>query len=79
MAANLNAAKSLSAVKALWKNIRRLSGDDAYEQYLQHLEQHHAASCTDSAAIENALPALSRAEFFKQWQDKKWTGVKRCC
>lgn len=72
-------ATSLNTVKSLWKNIRRLSGDDAYEQYLQHLEQHHAAPCTEGAALEHALLPLSREEFFRQWQDRKWTGVKRCC
>ena len=72
-------ATSLNTLKSLWKNIRRLSGDDAYEQYLQHLAKHHAEPCTDGNTLEQALPALSRAEFFKQWQDKKWTGVKRCC
>jgi NAD-dependent DNA ligase len=24
-------------------------------------------------------PLLSKAEFFKQWQDEKWNGIKRCC
>ena len=60
------------AVKRLWKTIRRLSGDDAYEQYLLHFQQHHVVTDTQS------MP-LSREEFFKQWQDNKWTGVKRCC
>jgi uncharacterized short protein YbdD (DUF466 family) len=54
----------------IWQLIRQLSGDDAYEKYLKHFYAHH----TD----DEALP-LTRTEFFKQWQDKKWTGVKRCC
>lgn len=53
-----------------WQWIRRLSGDDAYEQYLMHFAQHHAH--------EDKMP-LSRQAFFKQWQDKKWSGIKRCC
>jgi uncharacterized short protein YbdD (DUF466 family) len=63
------------AVKNFWSTIRRLSGDDAYEQYLLHYQQHHA----DVADSEALPPPLSREEFFKQWQDKKWQGVKRCC
>lgn len=65
----------LKAVKSVWKMIRRLSGDDAYEQYLLHYQQHHVAR---EAADNQSMP-LSREAFFKQWQDKKWTGIKRCC
>jgi uncharacterized short protein YbdD (DUF466 family) len=56
----------------LWQRIRELSGDDAYERYLQHYEEHHAD-------LKDGEPPLSRAAFFKQWQDDKWKGVKRCC
>ncbi|OIQ88790.1 hypothetical protein GALL_293140 [mine drainage metagenome] len=73
----------IKAIKVLWKNIRRLSGDDAYEQYLQHYsqyhsQQHHAEPQVENTDVEDAEP-LSREVFFKQWQDKKWKGVKRCC
>lgn len=63
------------AVKNFWSTIRRLSGDDAYEQYLLHYQQHQS----DVADGEDLPLPLSREEFFKQWQDKKWQGVKRCC
>jgi uncharacterized short protein YbdD (DUF466 family) len=62
----------LEKVKSLWKNIRQLSGDDAYERYLAHYSEHHA----DKDAAE--LP-LTREAFFKEWQEGKWKGVKRCC
>jgi uncharacterized short protein YbdD (DUF466 family) len=52
--------------------MRQLSGDDAYERYLQHYEDHHQN-------FSGAEPPLSKEAFFKEWQDKKWTGVKRCC
>lgn len=57
-----------SFLTKLWKTIRRLSGDDAYERYLRHLAQHHPGQTP-----------LSREAFFKEWQDNKWKGVKRCC
>jgi uncharacterized short protein YbdD (DUF466 family) len=57
-----------SFLTKLWKAIRRLSGDDAYERYLRHLAQHHPEQTP-----------LSREAFFKEWQDSKWKGVKRCC
>ncbi|MFA6052348.1 MAG: YbdD/YjiX family protein [Methylobacter sp.] len=58
----------LSKLKTFWRMVRRLSGDDAYERYLQHHAAHHQADTP-----------LSKEAFFKQWQDEKWNGVKRCC
>ena len=58
----------INRLKAFWRLVRRLSGDDAYERYLTHFAEHHA----DEAP-------LSKEEFFKQWQNNKWTGIKRCC
>lgn len=60
----------------LWSVIRRLSGDDAYEQYLKHYAEAHSSV---GGEAETLPPLLSREEFFKQWQDGKWKGVKRCC
>ena len=61
-----------TSIKNVWARIRQLSGDDAYERYLQHYYEQHAQQT-------EAHEPLSREDFFKQWQDKKWTGVKRCC
>lgn len=58
----------LAKTATAWRAIRQLSGDDAYERYLQHHAERHAGE-----------PPLSKREFFKQWQDGKWKGVKRCC
>ena len=66
----------LQKLKALWQTIRQLSGDDAYEQYLKHFAEHHLDY---SGTGEELSGPLSREEFFKAWQDKKWKGVKRCC
>ena len=52
----------------LWRTIRQLSGDDAYERYLKRHAEHHPDE-----------PPLSREAFFRQWQDGKWKGIKRCC
>jgi len=59
-------------IKVIWHNIRRLSGDDAYEQYLKHYFEVHAGNA-------DAAEPLSREAFFKEWQDKKWKGINRCC
>lgn len=58
--------------KSALQNIRQLSGEDAYERYLAHYQAFHA----DKNEVE---PPLSRQAFFKQWQDSKWKGIKRCC
>ena len=55
--------------KRFWNFVRRLSGDDAYEQYLKHFAEHH----------QDEEAPLSREAFYKAWQDKKWKGIKRCC
>ncbi|MDD5266496.1 MAG: CstA-like transporter-associated (seleno)protein [Methylococcales bacterium] len=64
----------LDKLKAFWRIIRRLSGDDAYEQYLKHYARYHQAD----EGHECHQP-LTKADFFKQWQNEKWNGIKRCC
>lgn len=64
--------KVMYRIRHVWHLFRRLSGDDAYEQYLKHHAEYHASSI-DAPAV------LSRKEFFKYWQDSKWEGIKRCC
>jgi uncharacterized short protein YbdD (DUF466 family) len=51
-----------------WTNLRRLTGDDAYERYLAHYNQYHP----------DAVP-MNRADFFRSEQKRKWEGVRRCC
>ncbi len=61
-------------LKTLWKIIRQLSGDDAYEVYLKNFAKHHCNHDNTDCSTP-----LSKADFFKQWQDEKWQGIKRCC
>ncbi len=63
--------------KQIWQHIRELSGDDAYERYLQHCAQHHRHETVVDK--DDVSPPFSREMFFKEWQEKKWKGVKRCC
>ena len=55
-------------VMELWRMLRALTTDDAYDRYLAHHAQAHA----------DAAP-LSRREFYVGEQQRKWTGVSRCC
>jgi uncharacterized short protein YbdD (DUF466 family) len=43
-------------------------GADAYAGYLAHLARHHPEQ----------VP-LSRAAFFRERQDARWSGITRCC
>jgi uncharacterized short protein YbdD (DUF466 family) len=48
--------------------LRAISGDDAYERYLTH----HAR------AQEGCQP-LDRRAFYEEREQRKWSGVSRCC
>jgi uncharacterized short protein YbdD (DUF466 family) len=55
--------------RRLWRALRSLTGDDAYERYLSHWRAHHAG----------AGAPLGRKAFFKAEQARKWDGIRRCC
>jgi len=55
-------------LKALWRWVREATGDDAYERYLVHQAQAHAGE-----------RPMSRREFVKAEQQRKWSGINRCC
>ena len=56
------------ALHRLWNFVRTLSMDDAYERYLAHHRQAHAHA-----------PPLDRRAFYLREQQRKWSGVARCC
>lgn len=62
----------MSVLHTCWQALRTLSGDDAYEKYLEHHNGFHANSLEVS-------PPLTRKEFFKLWQDSQWKEICRCC
>jgi uncharacterized short protein YbdD (DUF466 family) len=51
-----------------WRFLRRASGDDAYERYLQHMALKHPDR-----------EAMSRSQYFRSSQDQKWNKISRCC
>ena len=55
-------------LKQVWRFIREMTGDDAYERYLAHLRSHHPGG-----------EVLTRREYFKLAQERKWSKVSRCC
>ncbi|RFC33448.1 MAG: Uncharacterized short protein YbdD, DUF466 family [Candidatus Nitrotoga sp. SPKER] len=52
----------------VWRTIRELSGDDAYERYITQ----HTTNYPDT-------PPLTRKDFFLCQQQQKWRGIQRCC
>lgn len=62
----------LHPLHRLWRFLREVSGDDAYERYLK-------LYATSQKKHQHAVPPMSREEFFKVWQQEKWDGIKRCC
>jgi uncharacterized short protein YbdD (DUF466 family) len=56
-------------LRKLWRTLRTVSGDDAYERYLAHWRAQHAGEGEP----------LDRRAFFKAEQERKWNGIKRCC
>ena len=58
------------ALRKAWEALRELTGDDAYERYVAHWTQQHAAT---------GLPPLDRASFCREEERRKWEGVRRCC
>jgi uncharacterized short protein YbdD (DUF466 family) len=70
----------IEKLKVFWRYVRRLSGDDAYEQYLKHFAENHSEHSAEQKNLsEEAQTPLTREAFFKEWQNKKWKGIKRCC
>ena len=57
-------------IKNLWKFLRTIRGDDAYEVYLNNFSK-----CTNHL---NSNP-LSRKDFYSQKLQQKWNKINRCC
>lgn len=55
-------------LKQVWRFLREVTGDDAYERYLAH-------HCLRHPGRE----VLTRQEYFKLRQEQKWSKVSRCC
>lgn len=60
----------VSRIMRLWKFLRSVTGDDAYEQYLLHWRHCHSG--------KDGEP-MSRETFFRAEIERRWNGIKRCC
>ncbi|HTT08164.1 MAG TPA: YbdD/YjiX family protein [Gammaproteobacteria bacterium] len=57
-----------NAFRRFWGWVRAVSGDDAYERYLAHHRDQHPGSAP-----------LTRGEFFRSEQERRWEKSNRCC
>jgi uncharacterized short protein YbdD (DUF466 family) len=55
-------------LRHFWRGVREWCGDAAYESYL-HSKRAHSASCR----------TLSRAEFYVEHLDRRYSRLSRCC
>lgn len=53
---------------SLWRFVRQVSGDDAYERYLAHMRETHPG-----------LPIMQPKDFHQAQLEQKWSRVSRCC
>ena len=51
-----------------WRFVREVSGDDAYERYIQHVVRFHPGQAP-----------MSRSDHYKFRQEQKWDRLSRCC
>ncbi|MFC7334420.1 YbdD/YjiX family protein [Rhodocista pekingensis] len=57
-----------SFLRTAWQALREISGDDAYDRYLER----HAATHPEE-------PPLDREAFYLSELDRRFSGVSRCC
>jgi uncharacterized short protein YbdD (DUF466 family) len=51
-----------------WQGFRALTGEDAYERFLDHHREAHPG-----------VPPPDRRRFYLERQNHKWSGINRCC
>ncbi len=61
-------SRVVTSLRALWRGLRAVTGDDAYERYLCHHGEQHPGS-----------PPLSRRAFYVAEQQRQWNRINRCC
>jgi len=58
------------SIRNFWRGLQRLTGDDAYQRYLEHWRREHA--CDEEKP-------MSRREFYLAEEQRKWNKPNRCC
>ncbi len=53
---------------SIWAGLRSITGDDAYERYVEHCRIRHPGATL-----------LDRGSFYRAELDRRWSQVNRCC
>jgi uncharacterized short protein YbdD (DUF466 family) len=67
-AARVSIAALARRIRAAWGVVRILAGEDDYARYLEH-----------HAAVHPDREPMSARAFYREREQRKWDGVKRCC
>ncbi len=59
------------ALQKVWRYLRELTGDAAYENYLKY--------CAANESNSNPRKTMTRAEFYNDAQRRKYSTINRCC
>ena len=62
------AKRTTRFIRRFWRGVREWCGDAAYESYLHSRAQH-----------VGTRPTLSRAEFYVDQLNRRYSGPNRCC
>jgi uncharacterized short protein YbdD (DUF466 family) len=67
------AKRARRTLREIWRWLREVTGDAAYENYLRH--------CAANAGGPGASPPakMSRAEFYTDSLRRKYSTINRCC
>lgn len=66
--AGMAVARAAGRIRAAWAVVRTLAGEDDYARYLEH-----------HAAVHPDREPMSARAFYREREQRKWDGVKRCC
>ncbi|HYE48031.1 MAG TPA: YbdD/YjiX family protein [Azospirillaceae bacterium] len=61
-------AVPVGMLRGFWEGLRQLTGDDAYDRYLER-----------QASLHPEMPPLDREAFYLSELERRWSGVSRCC
>ena len=57
-------------LQRFWQGLMTLTGDDAYQRYLDHWQAEHGGT---------EQRPMTRREFYMAEQQRKWNRPNRCC
>ena len=70
----------IARLQSIWWWLRQMSGDAAYENYLQSIQRKHPPASQKKCYGEGQPgEILSREAFFEEGLRRRYNSVSRCC